>query len=182
MIRWYHLTLALLIAAGLIAGTVAFAETRRTDKADISADKLIYNFAKNTWDFIGNVTVDVKGPDKATMTAPRMSGKLGKTGSQLNEVTALGPVRFEITLKPDADGVQRRITATCTGQAVYTGAASTITLIGGAEGQMVSLPLQPDAVPATFKGEKVTINLADSTVEMEKGTVSAEFEAAAPSQ
>jgi lipopolysaccharide export system protein LptA len=182
MTRWYPITLALLMALCLIAGTVALAETRRTDKADISADKMVYNFAKNTWEFTGNVAVDIKGPDKATLTAPRMTGKLGKSGSQLNEVTAFGPVRFEITLKPDADGVQRRITATCTGQAIYTGAASTIVLIGGAEGQMVTLPIKPDENPATFKGDKVTINLVDSTIEMEKGTVSAEFEAPAPSQ
>jgi lipopolysaccharide export system protein LptA len=178
MIRWYHITLAALILAGLAVGTVALAETRRTDKADINADKLVYNFANNTWEFTGNVTVDVKGPDKATMSAPRMSGKLGKSGSQLNEVVAYGPVQFAITLQPDADGVQRRITATCTGQALYTGAASTIVLVGGAEGQMVTLPQQPDASPATFKGDKITINLADSTIEMEKGTVSAEFESA----
>lgn len=180
MIRWYHVSLAILVAASLVLGTVALAETRRTDKADISADKLVYNFAKNTWEFIGNVTVDVKGPDRATLTAPRMTGKLGKSGSQLDEVTAYGPVHFEITVKTDTDRVQRHITATCTGQAVYTGAASTITLIGGAEGQMVTLPAQPDSSPATFKGDKITINLAESTVEMENGTVSTEFQVQSP--
>ncbi len=162
------------IAAGigalcvLTAVVAASAVEKSTRNADIFSDTFTYDWKKNVFEFIGNCRVEVKGPDRATMTAPRMTGKLGQKGAQLAQITAPGPVHFEVTTKKDADGLQRRIVAACAGQAVFEGETSTITLTGGAEAQMTTIPATPDIEPAKFTGDKLIINLKTFTVQGER--------------
>lgn len=178
MRRW-HLRVAAFTVGCLLLAAVAVmaAQEMKTQQAVVTADVMKYNWKANTWYFNGNCRVDVAGPDKAMLTAPKMTGKVGKGGTQLNEIVASGPVSFDVTVRADESGVQRRIVASCKGQAVFTGVAKTITLTGGAQGQMTSIPAEPETGPAVFSGETVTINLADFTVEVSKGRIEAEFAA-----
>lgn len=175
-----RLLVAAVLVAVVIAAAVATAAEKKTDQADIRADKMVYRWDTNTWEFTGNVRVEIKGPDKALLTAPKMTGKLAQKATQITEIKAVGPVRFEVTTQKDADGIQRRIVATGTGDAVYTGTTRVIALTGGAQAEMTTLPPEPDVQPTRFQAEQLTINLKSFTVEGENVHIEAEVPASGP--
>lgn len=163
-----------LVALCMVA--LAAAVEKQTSEANITADKFKANVSTGVWEFTGNCRVEIKGPDKGFMTAPRVLGTFDRAGSQVTEIKAFGPVNFDMTTRKDAEGVQRRIVARCTDQAVYAGAARTITLTGNPEAAVSTIPSPPDAKPATFTGRKLIITLKDEiTIEGEGVKFDVEF-------
>jgi len=155
------LLLCLLLAMAAVA---ADRVQKSAQSADVFSDKFIYKWDKNLFEFTGNCRVEIKGPDSATMVAPKMTGKLAGNSNQITEITAIGPVKFDILTKKDEQGVQRMIKAGCAGEAVYTGGTKVVTLGGGAEAVMTTIPQDPDMQPAMFTGNKLVINLTDFTI------------------
>ena len=179
--------LALTLTVTLVAALAlaAAAAEKKTDKADIWSDKFIYHWDTNLWEFIGNCRVEIKGPDKATMKAPKLRGKLTKRGTQLEQITASGPVQFDVLTRKDAEGVQRKIVASCDRDAVYDAGARTVTLTGGAVAEMTTIPQQGDAGPTRFTADRLIINLKTLQVEGDNVHIEAEIpveseESAAP--
>lgn len=172
-------TLCAVIALPLVAlcmAAPAAGVEKQTSEANITADKFKANVSTGVWEFTGNCRVEIKGPDAGFMTSPRVVGQFDRAGSQVTEIKAFGPVNFDVTTRKDAEGVQRRIVARCTEQAVYAGAARTITLTGNPEATMSTIPSPPEAKPATFTGRKLIITLADEiTFEGEGITLVTEF-------
>lgn len=156
----------LILAAVLLSLTVMVAAqvTKKAQQADIRADKFVYHLQKKEFVFTGNCRVDVKGPDKATLRAPRMVGTMGAGTSQISQITAEGPVTIEITTAKASDGTQQHIMASCKGTATYSGATRVVTLAGGAEAVMTTLPEQPDQQPTRFTGDKLVVNFGSSEI------------------
>ena len=161
------ITLVLAVAGLSMVALVWAQAVKRTSQADITSQKFTYDWKSSEFIFTGNCRVEIKGPDKATMTAPRVVGKITTKGQQVNKLTASGPVTFDFTTARDADGVQRRIVASCSGQAIYDGVANTVTLTGGAEAQMTALPAAEGQEPTKFSGTKLIVNFKSYTVEGE---------------
>ena len=177
MRRGTWLMAATALASLLLAAAVALGAEKKTDQADIRAERFTYHWDSNLWEFTGNCRVEIKGADQATMTAPKMTGKFTEKGTQVSEITAAGPARFDVTTQKTPDGVQRRIVAGCAGEAVYSGATRIVTLTGGAEAEMTVVPADPDAAPTKFSAERLVINLQTLTVEGENVHIEAEIPA-----
>jgi lipopolysaccharide export system protein LptA len=151
---------------------------KKAQQADITSDKFTYDWGRNQFVFTGNCRVDIKGPDKATLHAPRMVGKVGAKSSQIAEITASGPVSFDIVTQKDAEGSQRHIVATCSGNATYNGATRLVTLNGGAQATMTSLPVDPDVQPTRFTGDKLVVDFGANQITGEN----VHFEVEVPAQ
>lgn len=164
MMRRY--SAGLILAAVLLSLTamVAAQVTKKAQQADIRAEKFVYLWQKKEFVFTGNCRVDIKGPDKATLRAPRMVGTMGASTSTISQITADGPVTIDITTAKASDGTQQHIMASCKGAATYSGATRVVTLTGSAEAVMTPLPEQPDTQPTRFTGDKLVVNFGTSEV------------------
>ena len=151
---------AVAMAAGIV-GVYAQGAKPKVQSADITSEKWSYNWKTKTFTFTGNCRVEVRGPDHAVMTAPKMTGKAAGAASQITEIVATGPVKFDITTAKDEKGVQQIINAACAGQAVYRGGDKVVTLAGGAEAVMATNPADPDVEPAKMTATALTISLDD---------------------
>jgi lipopolysaccharide export system protein LptA len=176
MRRLMALGLGLVLLSLCVA--VAAQVVKKAQQADITADKFVYDMGRNEFVFSGNCRVDIKGPNKATLNAPRMVGKVGAKSSQISEITASGPVSFDIVTQKDAEGGQRHIVASCSGSAVYNGATRLVTLNGGAQATMTSLPAGPDAQPTRFTGDKLVVDFGANQITGEN----VHFEVEVPAQ
>jgi lipopolysaccharide export system protein LptA len=157
---------------------VAAQVVKKAQQADITSEKFTYDWAKNQFVFSGNCRVDIKGPDKATLNAPRMVGKVASKSSQISEIAASGPVSFDIVTARDSEGNQRHIVATCSGSAVYNGATRLVTLNGGAQATMTTLPLDPSVQPTRFTGDKLVVDFGANEITGEN----VHFEVEVPAQ
>ena len=112
MTRWKWLVAGTALGLALLVLAMASAQEVRQqidEYAEITSDKVTMNWVKKTWAFTGNVKVTVTGPDKAEMTAPKMTGEVeGKTNT-ISKIVAPGPVRFDITTRPDEAGARQKI-------------------------------------------------------------------------
>ena len=178
MMQRRRLAVAICLALAVGAVAIATAVEKETQEAKITAEKLKANWGTGVWEFTGNCRAEIKGPDKGIMTAPKMTGKFDKSASRVSKITAAGPVSFDITTRKDAEGVQRKIIAKCTGEAVYEGATRTVTLTGKPEVVMTTIPSEPGVRPATFTGSKLIINLKALTIEGDDVDFNFEFPAA----
>ena len=160
--RTRMMVVIMLACMGLGAAGTALAQGGKPNvqSADITSDKCVYKWKDRTFEFTGNVRVEVLGPDHAVMTAPKMVGKAAGN-NQITELTATGPVKFDITTAKDDQGVQRIISAASAGGAVYHGGSKLITMIGGAEAVMTTNPADPDVEPAKFTATTLNISLQD---------------------
>jgi hypothetical protein len=165
-----RLLIAVLVGAGFVAaGATAYAQGGKpsVQQAVIDSDRYKYNWKDNTFEFLGNCKVEIKGPDRAVMNSPKMVGKAGK-GNQISQITATGPVRFDITTAKDEEGVQRIIRAACAGSATYRGGDRIVTLSGGAEAGMTTVPEDPNIQPGKLTAGTLTINLDTFEIEGDK--------------
>ena len=151
------------LACMLLAAAMVTADAQSgkpsVQQATITANKWVYNWKNKTFEFTGNVRVEVKGPDHAVMNSPKMTGKTKGGGNQIYEISAVGPVKFDITTAKDEEGVQRMIRAACAGGAVYRGGDKVVTLSGGAEAVMTTIPEDPSIQPGKMTASTLTINL-----------------------
>ena len=172
MKRMVRVALAGLVVVMLLSVAIqAVAVERQTAQANIKADRFKANIGTGEWEFSGNCRVEIKGPDNAVMTAPRVTGRFDRSGSQVVEIRATGPVDFDVTTRRDSEGVQRRIVAKATTSAVYSAAARTITLSGSPQAAVSTIPSPPDVRPATFSGRTLVVRLDDEVTIEGEGVV-----------
>lgn len=173
MAKKMHMTVPLLVlAALLLAGAVALAQTAaKTQSADIEGATGTFNWVTGEFTLTGEVKVQIQGANQATMTAPKMAGKITQTGTKLMNLSAYGPVRVEIITRPDPQGNRGRINATATDKAVYSEATQKIVLYGGAVADYVSLPEGPDSRRAHFTGEEIEADLNTDLLTVTKARV-----------
>jgi len=163
-------TTPLLVLALFATTCVAFgAVEKKTQNVTIKAQKMVYNWKSDTLEFWGKCQAEVSGPDKAVMSAEKITGKFRDGGNKVGQIIAAGPVHFDITTSPDTDGLRRHITADCKGQAIYEGVKRTMTLTGGAEAFLTTVPTTARDKPATFAGETVVIDLKTFEISVEGG-------------
>lgn len=162
------LSLALCIVGVCGALAAAPADEQKLRDANLSADKLKFNYSKKTIEMTGNCRVSIKNADQAMMLAPKITAVLAPKTNQLQAVTAAGPVMFVITTKKDADGISRKIDAQAKGAATYDSARRLVTLSGGATATIVSLPEEPGLEPTRFAGKILTFNLDTFDIEGEE--------------
>ncbi len=173
--RAISLALCLVVLCGVLPAARA-AEQKLRD-ANLSADKLKFNYSKKTIEMTGNCRVSIKNADQAMMLAPRITASLDRKTSQLQGVTATGPVMFVITPKKDADGVTRKIDAQAKGAASYDSAKRLVTLSGGATATIITLPEEPGLEPTRFTGKSLTLNLDTFDIEGEEVEIQAQLPA-----
>jgi len=171
---WLFAAVAL---ACLVLTMAAFsASEKKTQNANISCEEnFTYNWKTGLIVFRGDCRLEVKGPEKAILTTQRLSAKFGQGNNRVDSVTAQGPVHFDVTTEPDAEGVRRHITADCRGEATFDGKARVVKLTGGAEAVMMPVPAPPGTQPAKLSGPVIEINLATSEMNIE-GSFYGEFE------
>jgi lipopolysaccharide export system protein LptA len=138
----------------------------KSQSADIKGQAITFNWVTGEFTLTGDVKVQIQGPNQATLTAPKMTGKITQAGTKLMSLTAYGPVRVEIITRPDPQGNRGRIDATATDKAVYSEAAQKIMLYGGAVADYVSLPEGPDSRRAHFTGDEIEADLNTDTLQV----------------
>lgn len=166
-------TVPLLVCLGvLLAGAVSRAQTAaKTQSADIEGATGTFNWVTGEFTLTGAVKVQIQGANQATMTAPKMTGKITQSGTKLMSLAAYGPVQVEIITRPDPQGNRGRINATATEKAVYSEATQKIVLYGGAVADYVSLPEGPDSRRAHFTGEEIEADLNTDLLTVTKARV-----------
>ncbi len=173
--RAISLTLCIAFLCGLLS--TAWAAEQKLRDANLSADKLKFNYSKKTIEMTGNCRVSIKNSDQAMMLAPKITANLDRKTSQLQGVTATGPVMFVITPKKDADGVTHKIDAQAKGAATYDSARRLVTLSGGATATIITLPEEPGVEPTRFTGKSLTLNLDTFDIEGEEVEIQAQLPA-----
>ncbi len=162
----------LVLVAILAMAGAGFAQTgTRTESADIKSESGSFNWATGEFTLSTNVVVTIVGANAASVTAPRMTGKLSKAGDQILSLVAYGPVRMEITTPPDEAGGRARITGTAKDRAEYSETTQKILLYGGAVADYVSLPEGPESRRAHFSGEVIEADLKTSVLTVTKAHI-----------
>jgi lipopolysaccharide export system protein LptA len=160
--------LILLLAAGVSLGQ----NSVKTQTADLVAPNgtLVFNYLTGEFTMTGGVTVKMQGTRDATMTAPKVTGKLSHN-NQVSSLVAYGPVHLEIITAPDAEGNRGDVKATADDRAEYSEITQKITLIGNAVADYISLPEGPDSRRAHFTGEAIEADLNTSMLTVTKAHI-----------
>lgn len=167
-----------LCACGLLTLlSAAMAAEKQARDATLSADKLKFNLKTRALELTGNCRVTIKGDEQATMVAPKITAELDAKTGQLAAVNAAGPVKFIITTKKDAAGVQRKVDAEARGGATYAGGKRIVTLTGGATATITTIPTEAGIEPTRLTGKTLILNIDTMEVEGEEVEVDAQIPA-----
>jgi len=170
--RWLVMTVVLVFSCLLLLPGLCFAQTSaQSQTAEIQGDTGIFNWVTGEFSLTGNVKVQIRGANEASMTAPKMTGKITQSGTKLMSLTAYGPVRMEIITRPDEQGNPGRITATANDKAVYAENTQKIVLHGGAVADYLSLPEGPQSRRAHFTGDEIEADLRTDTLAVTKAHI-----------
>ncbi len=166
--RW--LIVAIVVGVSALGVAVAQQQVKRTETGTIKADLIEYDFSNNDCTATGNVTVSIDGRHQAKMFAPVMFVDLNQDRNRILSLVATGPVRFEVLIAPDSDGLRRKILASCGTRAAYDATAQTILMSGGAKADMTTLPAG-NAEAAHFTGDSITVNLRTSMLSIKQAEI-----------
>jgi len=162
---------AVTLALIMLVGAAVAQQTRRTETGDITADVFEWDLANNDFKATGNVVINIEGRHKAQLRAPAVSLDWNDNMSRIMRAVATGPVHLDLLTAPDNKGLQRRIVATCGGRATYEGATEIVSLTGGAEADVTTLP-EGNVEAAHLKGDSITANLRESKISVKQAAIS----------
>ncbi len=158
--------LAALLTLVLLLGKLVGAAQTQTSAAEVNGDNMTFHWEQNLFEFSGNCQLTISGPYQATMTAPRMEFKLGPKADCIEQLQAVGLTHFKVITKPDAEGRRRQIVATAQEGANYVESTQTVTLSGGAEADILTLPISASTTQAHFSGKTITADLKTSKIDV----------------
>ncbi len=164
-----------LVRVALLAMLTALAvagltEQRRTQTTLIEYGDAVFHWDTKLWEFVSTPAqqckLTVTGAYQATVTAPKMSGKLTSGDNRIEWLKTTGKTDVTVVTK-DKDGKPWKIVATCAKGANYSELTQTVELAGGAQANLISL--SADSEGAHIAAEVMTINLATKTITASKG-------------
>ena len=155
----------------MLLGVAVAQQTRRTETGTVTAAEFEWDFANNDFMATGNVVMNIEGRHRAQMRAAQVSLDMNDTMNRILRAVANGPVHLDLLTAPDSKGLRRKIVATCGGRATYEGRTDIVTMTGGAEADVTTLP-EGNAEAAHLKGDTITGNLRDSKLSVKQATIS----------
>ncbi len=169
--KYDFLTRVVLIGALIALATAGLTDQRRTQTTLIEFGDAIFHWDTNIWEFVSTPAqgckLTVTGSHQATMTAPKMSGKLTSGDKRIEWLKTTGPTHITVITKPDKEGQRLKIVATGSQGANYSELTQTVELAGGANADLISLP--EGRGEAHFAAEVLKINLSTRTISASKG-------------
>ena len=122
---------------------------------------------------VPNIDAQHLGPDPkmANIQADVEVRILGHKMNQILRAVASGPVHLDLLTAPDNNGLRRKIVATCGGRATYEGGTEVVTMTGGAEADVTTLP-EGNVEAAHLEGDTITANLRASKLSIKQATIS----------
>ncbi len=163
--------MGMIALAAMLLAVAAAQQTRRTETGTVTAAEFEWDFANNKFLATGDVVVNIAGRHQAQLRAPQVSLDMNDTMNRIVRAVASGPVRLELLTAPDANGLRRKIIATCGGRATYEAGSDTVTMSGGAQADVTTLP-EGKVEAAHLKGDSITVNLRDSKMSVKQATIS----------
>lgn len=161
-----------IVALGMmLLGAALAQQTKQTETGTVTAAEFEWDFANNDFMATGNVVMNVEGRHKAQIRASQVSLDMNDTMNRILRAVANGPVHLDLLTAPDNKGLRRKIIATCGGRATYEGGTDIVTMTGGAEADVTTLP-EGNVEAAHLKGDTITVNLRDSKMSVKQATIS----------
>ncbi len=155
----------------LALAVVGLTEELRTRTVQIYYDNLTLHWDTNVIEFAGSsgqpCKLTMTAPHQATMTAPKMSGKLSSGGQDIEWLETMGTTHLTVLTSPDEEGQRFKIVATGSQGAKYFRASQTVELAGGAKADLISLPAGRGEAHIT--AEALQVDLKTNTITATKG-------------
>ena len=143
----------------------------RTQSMQIDYSSLTFHWDTNVMEFVGSngqpCKLTMAAPHQATMTAPKMSCKLGSGGQDIEWLKTTGTTHLSVLTSPNEDGQQFKIVATGSQGAKYFRASQTVELAGGAKADLTSVPA--GLGEAHITAEALEVDLKANTITATKG-------------
>jgi len=162
---------AVAVTVIMLLGAAVAQQVRQTETGTVSAAEFEWDFANNDFMATGNVVMNIEGRHTARLRAPAVSLDMNDTLNRILRAVATGPVHVDLLTAPDSKGLRRKIVATCGGRATYEGGTDIVTMTGGAEADVITLP-EGNVEAAHLKGDSITVNLRDSKLSVKQAEVS----------